>query len=90
MADIVRKLTGGRAAQPSYDRLSSYATDFSRRIQEQREWWSRHPEYGPSDEIPDEVLEADPFPSTSDVITSERFLDLLIVALQAFEEARRD
>ena len=66
-----------------------YATDLSRRRQEQREWWARHPEYGPSDEIPDEVFEADPFPSTSDIITSERFLDMLIVALGAFEEARR-
>ena len=80
---------GYARARVSYDRLLSYVVDFSRRMHEQSEWWARHPEFGPNDDIPDEVFEADPFPSTSDVITSQRFLDLLVVALAAYEEARR-
>lgn len=70
-------------------RLREYADDLYLRFEQQKKWWARHPEYGPDDEIPDEVFEADPFPSTSDIITSQRFLDLVLVALAAYE-ARRD
>lgn len=75
--------------EQSYTRLREYTDDLSARFAAQREWWARHPEYKPDDDIPDDVFEADPFPSTSDVITSQRFLDMLIVALAAFEETRR-
>lgn len=73
------------------ERLTAYRADLSSRIAAQVEWRLRHPDIDPLDPLQytDELHAADPYPRTSDVLTTTRFLDVVSVALKALEEARR-
>ena len=72
----------------SYERIRSYTDSLLSRVEAQKEWHRRHPEYGQLHEVPDEVFEADPYPDTGDIITAERFTDMLVLILEAWERSR--
>jgi hypothetical protein len=70
------------------DRLSSYADDLERRFIEQKAWQDRNPGINPFDhtQYTDEFHERDPYPLTNDLITAQRFLDIINIALAAFNK----
>lgn len=73
--------------EESYNRLRKYADDLHGRIESQKNWHERNPGVDPFNEYEytRNLHESDPYPLTSDVMTAERFSDLLIVALRAYE-----
>jgi hypothetical protein len=77
----------------AYLRLRDYADDLTARLQQQEQWHLRHPDYPNRDSLwdaPDELLDADPYPQTGDIITAALFADLIVTAVTAYEQARRD
>lgn len=73
-------------------KLGAYMNDLARRFEEQKSWQQRNPGINPFDpEQYDEDFHArDPYPLTNDLITAERFLDLLVVAIAAYDGAIND
>ena len=70
----------------AYTRLRAYADVLHDRLVAQAEWKARHPDWETmDDEEWEQVDHADPFPRTDDVLTAARFLDVLAVALAAYE-----
>jgi hypothetical protein len=78
----------------AYARLRAYADDLQARFVAQAAWKERHPDWRTMDEDDptwQQILAVDPFPRTDDVVTAARFLDVLAVALEAYERGgRRD
>lgn len=68
------------------NRLASYAGDLERRFVAQKAWQDRNPGVNPFDhnQYTDEFHERDPYPLTNDLITAQRFLDLVNISLAAF------
>ena len=70
----------------AYTRLRAYADDLQARFVAQVAWKERHPDWlTMDDETWEQVENADPFPRTDDAVTAARFLDVLAVALAAYE-----
>ena len=72
----------------AYTRLRAYADDLQARVVAQAGWKARHPDWQMMDEDDptwQKILAVDPFPRTDDVVTAARFLDVLAVALEAYE-----
>jgi len=75
-----------RDTYTSYTRLLAYADDLKERVVANRAWKDRHPDWLTFDhETWERVTDADPYPSVEDVVTAERLLDILAVALAAYE-----
>ncbi len=76
----------------AYTRLRAYADDLETRVVANRAWKERHPDWRTFDRKTwKRVTDADPYPSVEDVVTAARFLDVLAVALEAYERGgRRD
>lgn len=73
--------------EESYARLRRYADDLHDRVVKQKHWHERNPGVDPLNEYEytRALHESDPYPSTNDVLSVERFSDLLIIALHAYE-----
>jgi len=70
----------------AYARLRAYADDLQVRFVAQAAWEERHPGWKTFDDATwERVTAADPFPRTDDVMTPARLLDILAVALAAYE-----
>ena len=72
----------------AYARLRAYADDLQARFIAQAAWKARHPDWQTMDEDDEawqQIVAVDPFPPTDDVVTAARFLDILAVALAAYE-----
>lgn len=81
--------------QQAFVRLSIYAQDLNHRMQMRNEWRERHPDERTAMYILDCIAHEngepisgdttfnadDPMPSTSDVITAERFADIINLLL---------
>lgn len=79
--------------------MSDYAKDLNSRLVAQQEWIGRHPDYRTFAYLEDvrnyeenQVLSfdstfnpADPMPQTSDMLTAEKFLSVIMLALHAYE-----
>lgn len=88
----------------SVSRLAQYVNDLTARLEAKAAWIERHPDHESEQFAIDADLydrfglepkryqstfnPDDPVPTTSDVLTAERFNDLCIVALSAFSIAK--
>lgn len=76
------------------ERLDAYVTDLDDRCRRQREWHEAHPEWPTCSSLrdaPDELVELhnDECADTRDILTSERFVDMIRVIVAAYREATR-
>lgn len=71
----------------SWQRLVTYLNDLNRRLLAQERWSQRNPDINPFDikQYTMELHESDPWPETRDILTIERFMDLITIAIAAFE-----
>lgn len=83
----------------AYASISNYCADLNSRLEAQKEWVVRHPDYMTFAYRDDEknyeehgIMNyestfdpADPMPSTSDMLTAEKFLSVMMLALHAYE-----
>jgi hypothetical protein len=70
--------------------LDDYCSDLRKRFESQKAWDARYPDFRTWDEAKwDFVNEVDPRSSTADVLTVERWLAVLEVAVAAFRQANR-
>lgn len=72
----------------SYARLKEYAQDLKNRLDAQQAWHERNPGISPfrPDQYTDDLHETDPYPFTNDIISAQRFHDLIILSLSAYEK----
>lgn len=89
----------------NYERLKAYANDLDQRLKQEADWKQRHPDHNTEEYETDwENWENDPegqhtykstfdpndpCVSTSDVLSAQRFNDLIQVAIQAYEQNNR-
>jgi hypothetical protein len=72
----------------AYERLRAYADDLNARVVAQEAWKQRHPGWEDWDNFTwIHMNEQDPMPPTNDLVTSTLFLDVMAVALAAYEKA---
>lgn len=71
----------------SWQRLVNYLNDLNRRLLAQERWSQRNPDINPFDleQYTMELHESDPWPETRDILTIDRFRDLITIATAAFE-----
>lgn len=74
------------------ERLTAYRADVTSRMVAQVEWRERHPDINPHDPFAytDELHAVDPYPSTLEALTIQRFLDVVSVALQVLRDAAHE
>jgi len=89
----------------AYDYIRAYLDDITARMIAQRAWNTRHPDALDAEFAADEDAyyddpstwaagrstfdPNDPIPNTADVLTVERFISLVVVAVTAYEKAVR-
>jgi len=99
-------MTDSRPNSAAYHDLRTYADDLLNRIAMRRAWVERHPDHATEEYNADflswqmggEYWKSgistfdpnDPEPRTADLLTAERFTDLMLVALAAYEGIVRD
>jgi hypothetical protein len=71
----------------AYARLRAYADDLNARVVAQEAWKRRHPKWETFDDFTwEQVTDVDPYPQTNDLVTARRLLDVMLVALAAYED----
>lgn len=73
--------------EASWQRLNEYANDLRQRFDAQKSWQERNHGINPfnPEQYTDEFHARDPYPLTTDLISAERFLDILTIAIAAYE-----
>ena len=77
-------------AEHAHARIKQYTKDLAYRGELQRAWHARNGYVGVHlSRIPDGLLDRDPYPRTDDVLTAERFCDILTMLTELWARTER-